>query len=182
MAHPLAELREHLLFRPDVADVLRIADNYLINIARMGSSFYLPLEHAEVKPILDYYAGDLKGWVKYIHGIRNMIGKQDARWPSMQELYRTVEIRLTQRDRRVRINAAIDCAVAKGLIESTTDSKRRYEKRCVQEWIKRRTLLLTTHMKSNPKGRLDEVSRAELLDEFWERIDQEIAEGKVPPP
>ena len=182
MAHPLAELREHLLYLPNAAEILRIADSYLTSMGRLGTNFVLPMEHAVVKPILDYYTGDLKGWVKYVRGVRNAFGRDSDQWTAMQELYRTVEIRNTQRERRDRLHAAIAMAVKRGLIEDTVDERKRYEKRCVQEWMKQRTLMLDAARRGSSKKKLNEDDRAMLLDEFWDNIDQLIAAGEVPIP
>jgi len=182
MAHPLAELREHLLYLPDIADKLKVADSYLVLHARMGSGFILPAQHAVVKPILDYYAGDLTGWVKYVKGIRDRIGRSDERWADLQELYRMLEIRNTQRIRRERLNSALAVALSRKLIADNKSAKAAYERRCTLEWMRLRTLTLDAARKGSPSKRLTEDERSKLLDEFWEGVDQQLAAGEIPKP
>lgn len=180
--HPLAELREHLLNAKDPGKLLLMADNYLQSMQKMGNSFVLPHEHTILAPILEYYAGDLRGWVKYVKGIRDRLVRGTEAWDSVYVLYRTLEIRAVQRERRERLSAAVDKAVALGLIEDDVEIKRRYANRCTNEWARMRTARLDSLRAGTSRKRISEDERNEILKEFWDEIDQLIAAGEVPTP
>lgn len=179
--HPLASLREDLLDMPDPAPVLRIADSYLTSMDRLGDSFVLPAEHHLVKPILEYYAGDLPGWVKYVRGVRDRMPLGTGK-NNVHEFFRTIVTRQVQRERRERVNSAVEKALRLGLIEDTPDVKARYARRCDARWKLRRLGLLDALRRKTAKGRVSEAERAEALDAFWNEVDHEISRGELPEP
>jgi hypothetical protein len=177
----LKEFRATVLRLDRPEDVLKLADSYLTRMQEMGDKFILPREHVLVKPALEYYAGDLAGWVKFVKSVRDRLPKDGRTFhQGIQELYRTLEIRLTQQERRERLDAAVAVAVKKRLIDDDYDSKMRYARRCTQVWKIRRDNLLKAHIPK--KGRISLEERDELLTKFWEDIMAEIRNGEVPKP
>ena len=98
----------------------------------------------------------------------------------MQELYRKLDVRLTQQERRDRLTAAVEMAVLTGKIGDTPAEKLRYSKRCTQEWIKRRTLLLNEARSKTSGGRVTREEQEMILNDFWAGVDSGIANGELP--
>lgn len=181
--HPLSVLKSLLLSVPNPAPALRIADEYLRQYAALGSAFVLPQQYAQLKPIIDYYAGDLPGWVKFVRGIRDSLPKDGRTFHTdMHDLYRTLEVRLTQQERRDRLDSAVQAAVRKGIIPDEPSEKLRYSRRCTQHWKLRRDALLKAHAAATGKKRLSMEERDDLLTQFWTEIQEEISIGVLPPP
>lgn len=180
--HPLAELREHILASPEPATVLRIADDYLNTLARMGDTFVLPAEHKQVRPVLEYYMGDLGGWVKYVKGIRDRIGPKDPRWTAVHDFYRVLEVRRVQRGRRDRINAVVSKGIELGYINDDPFEKLKYANKCTQVWAKWRADILDEARRKSPNNRVSEDHRTTLLEDFWDTVDQQIEKGEIPLP
>lgn len=179
----LKELRDTLLRVDHPERILLLADSYLSQMEKMGDNFRLPKEHALVKPILEYYANDLEGWVKFVKGVRDRLPTHGRQFHSgVQSVYRTLEIRLTQQERRVRLDAAVNTAVKKRLIEDSYDVKMRYARRCTQAWQLRRATLLKNAANSTKSGKVTVAEREQLLEEFWRNIDLETQNGEVPKP
>jgi hypothetical protein len=175
--HPLVALREKLLDDPDIAAKLKLGDQYLQTMVKMGSSFVLPHDHAELLPILEYYQDDLVGWCNYVKGIRNRMAPSD-RMSDVHDVFRTIEVRRVQAERRSRLDAAIKKALQLKRIEDTSEAKKHYANRCTQEWIKQRTAMLSGMRGRN--GRVNEDERAVALDAFWAAIDEGITLGEIP--
>lgn len=180
--HPLAKLKSELVEFENPATILRLADNYLQQVAELGDSFVLPKQYTVIHPILEYYAGDLAGWVDYVKRIRDAFGPRSQARTDLHALYRTLSIRHVQQIRRERLNAAIAKAIALHLIPDDPEAKRRYEKRCVVEWGMRRDALLNEHRGRTHTGRLSTDEREEILARFWQVIDTEVNNGEVPEP
>ena len=178
----LREFRATVLRLDKPEEVLRLADKYLAQMEEMGDSFVLPREHVLVKPVLEYYAGDQSGWLKFLDSIRQRLPKNRRKFhEGVQELFRTVEVRVVQAERRARIDAAVTMAVRKKLIPADYDSKMQYGRKCTQTWQLRRTDTLAKAAKA--QGRKLTVEERELiLSEFWREIDAEIVRGELPKP
>lgn len=180
--HPLYTLREKLLDHSNPAELLRIADNYLQSMGKMGEAFVLPAEHRLILPALEFYAGDLDGWVKYVKGIRDRLDPSDSRWRDVYELYRNMEIRRVQRIRRDRLVAVVTEAVKQRLIENTVPARQRYANRCTQHWAKARAAVLDAVRSKTKSGKVSEAERSEVLAEFWAAVDDDIKKGELPTP
>ena len=179
----LKEFRDTLLRLDRPGEVLRLADTYLRQFEDMGDKFVLPKQYELIKPVLETYYHDLAGWVKFVRGVRDRLPVSGRKYhPEVQELYRTLEIRLMQQTRRERLDKAVAMAVRRKMIESTYDEKMRYARRCTQAWKVRRDNMLTVASKQTSKGRLSVEEREELLAEFWAGIDAEIDNGELPKP
>lgn len=177
----LKEFRDTILRLDRPEDVLILADKYLTQMQELGTSFVLPREHVLVKPILEYYTGDLPGWVKFVKGVRDRLPKEGRTFHGgVHDLYRTLEIRRTQQERRERLDAAVSKALKKKLIPDTYEEKMRYARRCTQVWKERRDNLLKAHIPK--KGRLSVEEREGLLEEFWRTVMAEVDNGEVPKP
>jgi hypothetical protein len=180
MTHPLATLRESLIDDQSVAEKLKLADQYLLTMTKLGTKFVLPREHIELLPVLEYYGGgDVAGWCKYVRSIRDSL-PQGNRMADVQEVFRTIEIRRVQGDRRIRLNLAVNKAVELGVIEDTAEAKRQYANKCTQEWSKRRADMLSNIRRTMSNKRVNEDERADVLEEFWKAIEAGIKEGDIP--
>lgn len=178
----LKELRDTLtqIAHPD--RVLKLADRYLQDFEERKDEFILPKEHALVKPILEYYVGDLDGWKKFIRIVRDRLPPSSQERHDVQELYKLICVRVIQRRNRVLLEAATDVAIRKNLIPSSWDTKQRYAKRCIQAWKIRKDNMLRAVRQQSPKGRVSADHREQLLREYWDQVAAEIENGEVPKP
>lgn len=182
MTHPLRTLMQTLINADDSADTLTLADNYLGRMEAMGDDFVLPRDHLLVKPILDYYHNDLTGFTRYVKRVRDgMMPKSESK-KNVHEVYRRLLIRLTQQERRVRLDFAANIAIQKALIPDDYHARLRYNERCTAVWGKRKENLLRTVRSETPGKRISTDHREQLLASFWKTIRQELDNGEVPSP
>lgn len=178
----LKELRDTLtqIAHPD--RVLKLADRYLQDFEDRGEEFILPREHALVKPILEFYVGDLDGWKKFVRIVRDRLPVSSQERHDVQELYKLISVRVIQRRTRTLTDAATEIAVKKQLIPSTWDAKQRYIKRCIQAWKIRKDNMMRTIRRQSPTGRISADHREQLLRDYWEQVAEEVENGEVPKP
>ena len=179
----LKELRDTLLRVDHPEKILSLADTYMKHMQEAGTEFRLPKEHIVVKVLLEYYAEDLGGWVKFVRGVRDrlpMVGR--SYHPGVNKVYRTLETRYVQVVRRKRIDAAVAQAVKKRLIEDDYASKVAYSNKCVQAWKLRRDNMLKMAANQTKSGRLSVEEREGMLEEFWLHVDEETRNGELPKP
>ena len=176
----LRETRDALLEMESPAKVLRLADKYLQAMQEMGSDFVLPLQHVFIKPILEFYAGDLVGWRKFVRGVRDLLPRRSAAQLDVQDFYRTIDLRMVQQERRERLNAAVDTAVRLKKIPADYQSKVRYAKRCTQHWLKRKVAVMAEARSRISSGRVSREECDSILTNFWAEIDDEISRGELP--
>jgi hypothetical protein len=147
----------------------------------MGDAFALPARYADMKPFIDVFVGDAKLWRDFVVSVRNaLIYKAPARL-EVQELFRTIDIRITQRERRERLARAVAAALDKHLIVDDYKVKTEYANLLTRDWLRRKETLLRSHREGG-KQRLTVDYRRTLLDEFWAKIDAEIEKGELPKP
>ena len=179
----LKEFRGTLLRLDHPESVLTIADKYLSQMEEMGAHFVLPKEHQVVKPALEFYAGDLAGWVRFVKSVRDRLPKAGRGFHvEVNELYRKLSTRLKQQERRERLTRAVDTALRKQLIDDDYETKMRYARRCTKSWELRKENLLANGAKTAKGGRLSVEDRRVMLDEFWRNVDAEIQNGELPKP
>lgn len=178
---PLERATDELLRDPDtVAHWLSIADKYMQNYAQNPTAFILPREHKFLKPVIDSYAHNLEGFTHYLAGVRDSMPRKSLAWERTQSLYRRVMGRCVQQERRLRADRAI--AKATELYGPIGFHERLKWIACLEhDWAKRRLEFLEKHRRRTENNRLSTDERTEFLLEFWDNIDTEIAEGKLPP-
>lgn len=178
----LKELRETLTSISHPERLLKLADEYLRRFEEMGDSFILPAEHAIVKPVLEFYKGDLDGWVKFVKGTRDRLDKHSDEFKGIHEFYKVLNVRAIQRRTRAVIDVATEVARLKGLIADNWMVKQHYARRCVQAWKLRKDQLMDEVRRTAPKGRISQDHREALLKDFWAMIAEEVNNGEVPKP
>ena len=176
----LDKFRTLLLKQANPEKTIRLADHYIRQYDELKDEFVLPKEHATVAPAIEYFVGDLAAWVGFVRGIREDLPKGSLQHRGVHNIYRTLYIRITQQDRRTRLDAAVAQAVKKKIIPNNYDVKLRYVKKCTQVWQQRCASYLKAHRIETESGRLSTEEREELLEEFWKGIDTEIKRGELP--
>lgn len=176
----LPECNNTLLRNPDkLHDWLSIADKYMQAYAESPKTFLLPRAHEFLKPIIETYALDLEGFTYYLVGLRDSFDRYSTAYKDIQAIYRRVNGRLIQQQRRERVNRAV--AKAEELYGEIPFTQRmQWMAELEHEWAKRRLEFLEANRRRYENDRLPTEDRAELLAEFWENIDHEIYEGKIP--
>lgn len=175
------ELTDELLSDRAAVKWLRLADNYIQMFNKSPHEFILPREHARLKPLIEIYAHDLHGFVRYILGVRDSYTHDTAAYADLHKLYRTVSTRLLQQERRHRLNAAVDKALALRGAPASFHTRATWARRMEQEWGRRRLEQMKGYRDKTKRNRLSVDERTEVLDEFWSEIDNEIARGELPP-
>jgi hypothetical protein len=181
MTHTLRILMQTLINADDAADTLTLADTYLAQMETMGDEFVLPRDHVTVKPILEYYYSDLPGFIRFVKRVRDGMAPKSAPKMHVHEVYRRLDVRLTQQERRVRLDLAADIAIKKELIPDDYHARLSYNDRCTEVWGKRKENLLRVVRAETPKKRISIDHREKLLTDFWNTIRQELDNGEVPP-
>lgn len=176
----LNDTTEALLRNPSsIKKWVNLADKYMQTFAKDPETFLLPKTHEFLKPLIEAYARNTDGFIQYLVGLRDSFSKEDLAWEQVQIIHRRVNGRYIQQQRRERSQRAISKAEA---AYGPTDYHTRLKWVADLEhvWASRRLLFLDKHRDAQKAERLDTETRAELLAEFWEIIDTEIHEGRVP--
>jgi len=179
----LMDATQYLLSSRTPADDLRLADAYIRMWMSQPAAFVLPKDHRHLEPIINAFAGKLDRLHKYIRAVRDelahMHGLRSEQYIEVQELFRMLEVRLVQQRRRERA-AQVVAWLHKHHPKSTSAGRLAYIKRLEQSWSKLRLQILKAHRKQMG-GRIPEDVRADLLDEFWRNVDDQIGNGDLPP-
>ena len=159
---------------------LTLADKYMQTFEKDPNIFLLPKAHEFLKPIIEAYARNPEGFLQYLLGLRDSFSKQDLAWLHVQTIYRRLNGRYVQQQRRERSNRAVD--KAKELYgEVTFTARLGWVAELEHDWAKRRLDFLDGYRAKSTTDRIDHDTRAELLAEFWDIIDTEIHKGALPP-
>lgn len=165
----------------EAAAKLRLADRYITQKELFGSNFVLPAEHRALDPIIARYSGALPEFVKYVKAVRDAAPAKSRTYDSPHELYRTLNVRLVQQDRRDRAGRAL-AWLEKYYPKLTYDQRVRWIRKVEQQWGQRRMASMDDARRKTERGRLATDEREVILRKFWETIDAEIAEGDLPKP
>jgi len=179
--YTLGDTVDLLLENPDLVGTrLSTADKYMRAYNENPDGFILPRDYAYLKPIIDAYAGDLGRFVEFVAEMRDCLPKGSLGYSKTQDVYRRIMGRHTQQVRRERADRAI--AKAEELYGDTDFHTRlKWVSDLEHQWAKRRLAALTDRREKTENNRLSSDERNEVLLEFWDEIDTEINEGKVPP-
>ncbi|MGB4467536.1 MAG: hypothetical protein WBI41_05735 [Azovibrio sp.] len=183
----LKSVRDTLLTIAHPDRVLAHADRLMGLLREHPDEFELPAAQGWLKPLLVFYTNDLAGWVKFVKHVMDRLAPEHKRGPFSEEylgvrgFYNTVSVRYYVQRTRSIANAAVELAIRKGLIQDTKAARDRYAKRCTQVWAARKKLLLDNVRKESPTGRVSLDHREQILNDFWEQLDQEVNNGEIPP-
>lgn len=177
---PLAECTNTMLRNPDkLKDWLTLADKYMQTYADNPKLFVLPSAHGFMKPLIESYALNLDGFTQYLAGLRESFDRQSTAFRDIQAIYRRVNGRYVQQVRRERMGRAI--AKAEEMWGEIPYTQRiQWMADLEHEWARRRLAFLEIQRKRIGEERIDVDTRTELLAEFWNDIDTEIFEGRLP--
>lgn len=172
------DLTQHLLNDPSIADKLRLVDDYITHRMRAGRRFILPNEHGELEPLIEEYGANFAKFVNYVRSLRDTVMPRSEVYISLHELYRTLEVRLVQQQRRDRARRALEIYERKNP-RASYDDKMRWLRKLEQSWGRRRMAKMEEYRRKTATGRLSTEEREGILKEFWQDIDREIAVGKI---
>jgi hypothetical protein len=175
----LSEFTNTLLRNPDkVKKWITVADKYMQTYADNSEMFLLPKAHEFMKPLIDSYALNLEGFTQYLLGLRDCFDRRSAQFTEVQAIYRRVNGRYVQQQRRERIGRAV--AKAEELYgEIPYQQRMQWMADREHEWALRRLAWLDIQRRRIGE-RISVEVRTELLLEFWDMIDTEIYEGDLP--
>jgi hypothetical protein len=179
-ADELSLCSDNLLKNPDkIGDWLQIADKHMQNYADNADMLALPTEHKFLKPLVRTFARDIEGFVSYIVYLRDTYGSKELAYKNIQTVYRKVNGRYIQQQRRARMDRAINKATELfGHIPYVY--RMAWMADLEHRWAQRRLDFLEGHRAAYKSDRLPSEDRVELLIEFWNEIDTEINEGNLP--
>lgn len=177
----LPEATRFLLRNPDkLKDWLSIADKHMQTYQDDPKLLVIPKAHEHLAPLVGAFAEDLEGFTFYLLELRDNFDRNSTQFKDIQAVYRRINGRLVQQQRRERIRRAV--AKAEELYGEIPFTKRMQWMADVEhDWARRRLSFLEIQRKRLRHERLSTELRTELLLEFWDVIDTEIYEGKVPP-
>jgi len=164
-----------------VGDYIQLADKYMQTYKENPNMFVLPKPHSFMQPLVAAYAADPEGSIAYLIALRDNFSKSESAWEAIQKQYRRINGRYVQQQRRERAGRA--AAKAEELYGPTDyHSRLQWVADLEHGWANRRLSFMDQHRGKSKQSRIDTETRAELLQEFWELIDNEIKEGKEIPP
>lgn len=172
------EVTEQLLNDPGIADKLRLVDDYIVHRQRAGRRFVLPEEHGQLEGLIEEYGSNFARFVEYVRRLRDTVPPRSEVYVSLHELYRTLDVRLVQQQRRDRAKRALEVYERKHP-RATYDEKMKWLRAQEQSWGRRRMAVLDNYRRKTAEKRLSTEEREDILKEFWRGVDDEIKAGKV---
>ena len=154
-----------------------LLDRYIKSSNPDGPNFLLPPEHDVLQPIGEKFGEDLQGFIQYILHLRNSFAKSSKKWEQIQAIYRKINTRYIQQQRRERTKRAIQ------VNKKTFDEKPEYSVRLQwianieKIWAKKRLAHLERERNAGNRAHLQSDEYNEVLAEFWEQISKEIDRG-----
>ena len=162
---------EHIITRID------LLDRYIKSSDPNGPNFLLPPEHEVLQPIGEKIGTNLNEFIQYILHLRDRFSKNSAEWRKIQAIYRKINTRYIQQQRRERTKKAIQ-ANRKVFTEKPEYSvKLQWIANIEKIWAEKRLLYLEVRRKSGHRAHLKYDELNEVLAEFWEQISEEIDRG-----
>lgn len=177
----IAEGRERLLKDPDkIYDRLNVVDKHMQSYDQAHQVVLLPAGHEFLQPLATTFVHNLGGFADFILELRDGFDRKSRLFVDLQKLYRRVNGRHVQQARRERMARAI--IKAEELCGPVPYPKRiQWMTDVEHEWAQRRIAFLADVRKRSGEQHLATEDRAEALLEFWEIIDTDIHEGRLPP-
>lgn len=177
----LPELTDRLAIDPHVAEKLRLADSYMLQLQRMGRNFMLPDEHSILQPLIDRYGKNFSKFVAYVKSVRDTVPPRSSNYIALHELYRMLEVRLVQQQRRERARKAL-AWLEKHHPKLSFEQKQKWIRKLEQQWGKERMATLDIARRKTVRGRVTTEERESVLEEFWDEVDKRVEKGDLPSP
>lgn len=177
----LPELTDRLAVDPQVAEKLRLADSYMLQLQRMGRNFMLPDEHSILQPLIDRYGKNFSKFVQYVKDVRDTVPPKSSNYIALHELYRMLEVRLVQQQRRERARKALNW-LEKNHPKLSFEQKQKWVRKLEQQWGRERMQTLDMARRKTARGRVSTEEREEVLEEFWAEVDERVEKGDLPSP
>jgi hypothetical protein len=177
----LPETTESLLRNPDkIAEWLSIADRHMQTYVENPNLVVLPRAHEFLRPLIEGFAKHLEGFADYILELRGNFARTSSQFKDIQAIYRRLNGRWVQQQRRERMIRAVEKAESlHGEIPYT--KRMQWMAELEHEWAQRRLAFLEQQRKRLRMERMATELRTEYLLEFWDIIDTEIYKGDLPP-
>lgn len=173
--------RERLLKDPDrICERLNVVDKHMQSYDQQHQSVLLPAGYEFLQPLATVFSRDLGGFASFILDLRNCFDRRSRHFVDIQKVYRRVNGRHVQQSRRERMARAME--KAESMYGPVPYPKRIQWMTDVEHgWAQRRIAFLAAIRKKSGEQHMPTEDRAEALLEFWDIIDTEIYEGKLPP-
>jgi len=170
-----------LMRQPDIARQLRLADSYIQAYNRMPDSFVLPADHVILKPIIEAFAANTSAFAQYIKTLRDASDSHD--YDELHDLYRTIDMRSLQAERRSRIRKAVALLMpefSRALERELTYEEQLKMARFIEHrWGAMRLAHLDQERRKHNSKRLPAEERATSLSQFWKSIETALDNGGV---
>lgn len=180
MDRELQTVFAYLVSSPDRARMIEAVDAYIGAFLKTPDGFVMPNVYKALTPLVEQFAYDHAGWVVFVRDLTEEFAKRSEPRMELQTLLRTLEQREDARVRRERIARAV--AKSEELYGPFTDSEdaRRFGRKLFDLWKIGRQNLLTKRKLESRDNKLSAEERSDLCDEYWQRIDDDITEGRIP--
>lgn len=163
-----------------VAEQIKIADMLMAQKAAMGRAFEVPASHKALGPLIDTYWNKLDKFVDYVHQLRDDAPPRSDEYVALHELYRVLNVRLVQQQRRERFARAVKWLESKHP-KTPAEDKAKWLRKLEQAWGRERLASMEHARRKTKQGRLSSEEREHVLREFWSEIDERITAGDLPP-
>ena len=142
----------------------------------------VPKDYAHIKGLVNAYYADLNGWYLFLKHLRDGSGwgTKDPRWRKLHELMRLANINATQNLSRSMAGEAAD--IYSQAHPFNKGDRTKYMTYCRALWKEQLTLKLKNARSLSATTRLPQDERAEITDDFWQTIREQIENGTPPTP
>lgn len=159
------------------AEMLAQTDGYIQMYHKLSGELTLPKSHARLRPLVETFAEDLGGFVEFVREVRDGMTRNDDGYSDIHALYRLIQTRHVQQQRRERIGRAVE--QAKAMYGDTNfQTRQRWIAMLEHKWAKRRLKYMDAVRRGSGVKRLTTEQRAVVAAEFWDMLDKEIDAGE----
>lgn len=159
---------------------LELVDGYIDLFNRSPKTFILPAPHANLSVAIEHFHDDTLAFRNFIRKVRDEVEKSQR--IDVHKFYRKVNTRVSQRILRDRKYTAIQKIEQHLGIEFAPGQRDAVYAWLTQYWGKSRSDFLAEHRINTPEKRLSSEQRTELSEQFWDKVDDDLANNIFPIP
>jgi hypothetical protein len=166
----------------DPARTLGLIDGYMELRRKRPRDFVIPERDQFLLPVMDYINGDLTIFRMFVLAVRNdladVCGEASFQYQSVQDFSRKLQTRYAAQKRRSRLQQAVDWAKLQ-MPERDYEARQQWAHRLEKRWVHERLDRLrdAKRLKGAP---LTMEQKDEVLDAFWDDLDNKLAVGELP--
>jgi hypothetical protein len=173
-------VKSYILDSRDPASWIDLADNYIELHNKNPKVFALPVVHKLLEPVIVGFSKDLSGFIEFVKSIREAVPVQH--YKDIHVIYRRLVVRNAQITRRSRLYTTVG-KIEHDLYKKFTQAQKVQIAAWLEAyWGKERIEALDEVRRSSNTERLSTDVRADVCEEFWAKVDDNLKHGIYPMP